>query len=370
MRPDIRGQINDSPRVRLGFIGCGGHSFRNIYPTFQFAPIDLIATCDLNADRAAAYAKQFGADRSYTDHREMLAKEPLDAVFIVTNYDDQGRPRYVKLATDCVKAGRHVWMEKPPAQNAAELQELKKTAGDLNVMVGLKKMFFPANEKAHELASSPAFGKIAMATLQYPERIPTLEEFARYHRGERVWEVVGFLDHLCHPMSLLIFLMGMPQTLFYERAESGAGVATFTYADGRLANFVMAHGLAGNGGMERTTLISGTGGGHILVDNNLRVAWHRDAPGRGYGTSPTYYVGTPEQTSSVWEPEFSLGQLYNKGLFLLGYAGEVTEFATAILEKRRVKKAHLDHAIQVTQIFEAFAQGPGKTIQLPTSDAG
>lgn len=367
MRPDYRGQLNDSPRVRVGFIGCGGHAFRNVYPTFQFAPIDLVATCDLDPNRAAAYAKQFGAERSYADHHEMLAKETLDAVFIVTNYDEQGRPRYVKLATDCVKSGRHVWMEKPPAASSAELRQLKSIAGDRNVMVGLKKMFFPANEKAHELASSPAFGRIALASLQYPEHIPTIDEFARYKAGEKVNGVVGFLDHLCHPMSLLIFLMGMPKTLFYERAASGSGAATFTYDDGRLATFLLAYGLAGNGGMERTVLLSAGGGGHIVVDNNLRVIWHKDAPGRGYGTSPTYYVGTPDQTSATWEPEFSLGQLYNKGIFLLGYAAEVMEFANAILEKRKVKKAHLDHAIQVTQIFEAFMEGPGKTIVLPTS---
>ena len=112
--------------------------------------------------------------------------------------------------------------------------------------------------------------------------------------------------------------------------------------------------------MERTTLVS-TGGEHIVVDNNLRLSYHRKPPpepGTGYGSSPSFYTGTPEQTTATWEPEFSLGQLYNKGLFLLGYYGEVNEFARSILEGRPPAKGTLEQAWQVTRIFEAFAQGP------------
>src|SRR5512140_2558542 len=102
---DIAGRPTSARHIRAGFIGCGSHAFRNVYPTFQFAPVNLIATCDLDADKAASFARQFGAERSYTDHRKMIESEKLDAVFIVTNYDENGRPRYVKLATDCVRAG-------------------------------------------------------------------------------------------------------------------------------------------------------------------------------------------------------------------------------------------------------------------------
>ena len=35
-------------KLRTGFIGCGGHAFRNVYPTFQYAPVNLVAVCDLN----------------------------------------------------------------------------------------------------------------------------------------------------------------------------------------------------------------------------------------------------------------------------------------------------------------------------------
>lgn len=365
MRISFTGQLIDEPEIRAGFIGCGSHSFRNIYPTFQFAPVKLVATCDLVPEKAQAFAAKFGAQSAYSDYREMLEKEELDAVFVVTGYNAKGRPLYPEIAVDCLNAGRHVWIEKPPAASCGAIEKMQRAAekAGKNVVVGMKKMFFPANEKAKELATAPDFGRVSLAMLQYPQHVPTVDEFARYlHDEERVNAVVGFLDHLCHPASLMVFLLGMPSTLFYERSASGAGMATFGFESGAVASLAMTHGAAINFGMERTTLVSDSGK-HIVVDNNVRVSYHRD-PGRGYGNWPNFYNGAPEQTSAAWEPEFSLGQLYNKGLFLLGYYGEVNEFARSILENRPPAKGTLEQARQVTRLFEAFAEGPGKRIAL------
>jgi predicted dehydrogenase len=282
----------------------------------------------------------------------------------VTGYGPDGRPLYPDLACDCLAAGRHVWIEKPPAGSCAEIEQMQRAAeaAGRHVMVGLKKMFFPANEKAKELMSADGFGTPSLICLQYPQYVPTVEELEGYLAGANVRPAVGFLDHLCHPVSLLLFLAGMPHGLYYERTPNGAGVATFRYGSGLVATLVFTHGASGNGGMERTTIVSDRGQ-HILVDNNVRVSLHRSPP-VGYGDTPSYYAGTTENATAVWEPEFSLGQLYNKGLFLLGYWGEVNEFALSVLEGRPPCKGTLEDAWQATRIFEAFAGGPGKRIEL------
>jgi predicted dehydrogenase len=126
MRINFHGKLVDEPEIRVGFIGCGSHSFRNIYPTFQFAPIRLAATCDLDLAKAQAFAAKFGAANAYADYRAMLAQETLDAVFIVTGYDPLGRPLYPAIAMDCLAAGCHVWMEKPPAASWQKLSGCNK----------------------------------------------------------------------------------------------------------------------------------------------------------------------------------------------------------------------------------------------------
>jgi len=364
MRLDFHGGLVDEPRVRAGCIGCGSHAFRNVYPAMQFAPVELVATCDLSLDKAQAFARQFGAQRAFDDHRRMLETERLEAVFIVVGYDAQGRPMYPKLATEALHAGCHVWMEKPPAAAVAELIALRRTAeqADRHVLVGFKKAFAPANRKAKRLMQADGFTP-HLLMLQYPQSIPTAEQFAAYRAGEREGAVVSFLDHLCHPASLMVELFGRPDRLSFVRSHHGGGVASFTWADGRVATLALTAGQSSNGGMERTTIV-GTDGRHIVVENNQRVTLFRHEAKLRYGASPDFYLGDADQAAAVWQPECSLGQLYNKSLFLLGYYDEVNDFARGILDGAAPERGGIEQAIDVTAIFEAFHEGPQRVIRI------
>ena len=363
MRIGFRAEIEDKPEIRAGFIGCGSHSFRNIYPTFQFAQVNLVAVCDLDIEKAKLFAAKFGAKCAYADYHEMLEKEELDAVFAVVGYDKSGRPLYPQIAIDCMRAGVHVWIEKPPAATCAEvaaMQAVERETGK-QVAVGFKKMFFPANEKAKEIAYSEDFGNLGMVNIQYPQAVPTKAQMEAYLGGEKVQDCLGFLDHLCHPVSLLVYLCGAPSSLYYERSATSSGSAVFTYDNGVVANISLTEGMSSNGGMERTMLVSDKKR-HIIVENNTSVRYWKDPENLGYGDTPSFFNG--ESAGSVWEPEFSLGQLYNKGLFLLGYYNEIAEFANAVLENRPVDRGGLNDAMTVTRIFEAFAKGSGTKIIL------
>ena len=52
--------------------------------------MNLVATCDLDEEKAKTFARQFGALRHYTDHMKMLCGEKLDAVFVVAGYGGEG----------------------------------------------------------------------------------------------------------------------------------------------------------------------------------------------------------------------------------------------------------------------------------------
>ncbi len=112
---DSRGRLTDDPEVKAGFIGCGSHSWRNLYPALDFAPVKLVAVCDLDLAKAKEFAARTGAKSAYADFHEMLSAEELDCVFICTGYDGRGRPLYPQIATECLAAGVNVWIEKPPA---------------------------------------------------------------------------------------------------------------------------------------------------------------------------------------------------------------------------------------------------------------
>lgn len=350
-------EYDDSERVRVGFIGCGGHSFRNIYPTLRYAPIQLVAVCDLDENRARAYAKEFGAERAYRDYETMLAQEQLDAVFIVTNYDENALPRFPQLAIAAMESGAHAWIEKPPAGSVDALREMIRVSDATGrfVQVGFKKMFFPTIEKLHAISRGVSFGRLTSIYVRYPQNLPPMDKRADNHA------MLGFLDHICHPGSILHYLAGAVNTLYYERALNGATVSTLRFSSGATGSLHLAAGQSGTSPLERVEIVGE--GENAVVDNGMRLTWYRRGgrgPG-GYGRSPNF-IGEDAGAPILWEPEFSLGQLYNKGIFLIGYAEEILYFAECVRRNRPPEKANLADALEITKVYEAFRYHPPGTV--------
>ncbi|WP_407272919.1 Gfo/Idh/MocA family protein [Radiobacillus sp. PE A8.2] len=343
-------------KVKVCFIGAGGHSFRNVYPTFQYAPIDLLAICDMNEDRARDYARQFGARNYYTNHHEMLEKERPDAVFIVTAYTSEGRVQATELAKDIMKAGAHVWMEKPTAASTDEIKQLMSMSEEKNllVMTGLKKIFFPSIEKVKEIMDTPAFGKPSSIYIRYPQSIPVLEE-----RGD-LTKMTGFLDHIFHPGSVLHYLMGPIRDFSYLREPNNGGTVTnIRFTSGAVGTMHMTAGMSKTSPLERLEVIGE--GSNVIVENGVKVTYYRELESRNYGRSASY-LWDNKSAPLYWEPEFSLGQLYNKNIFYLGYVQEVLHFCEAILEEKPLEKGTLQESLEILKLFEAYCTAEQGTL--------
>lgn len=346
-------------KLRVCFIGAGGHSFRNIYPAFQYAPIDLVAICDANEQRASAYARQFGAARHYGDAVQMLREEKPDAVFIVTGYHPDGRVQATDLALTALAHGAHVWMEKPTAASVSEivqLQEASKAAGRY-VMTGLKKVFFPSIEKTKQIIDSPEFGTPSSIYVRYPQSIPPMADRSDLRK------MISFLDHIYHPGAVLHYLMGPIASLTYEREEkNGGSVASIRFRSGAIGTLHLTSGSSVNSPLERVEVIGE--GANVVVDNGVKVHYYRKGEHLHYGRSASYIV-PDEHAPLSWEPEFSLGQLYNKNIFYLGYVPEVLHFCESVLNGTPPVKGTLDASLEIAKLFEAYRFNPeGVKIQI------
>jgi hypothetical protein len=71
-----------------------------------------------------------------------------------------------------------------------------------------------------------------------------------------------------------------------------------------------------------------------------------------------------EKAPLLWEPEFSLGEIANKNLFLLGYAQEIRYFCACVLADEPPTMAGSDWCALLTQMYEAFFQPPGTEVPL------
>jgi predicted dehydrogenase len=360
--------------LRAGFVGCGGHAFRNIFPVLRYVPVDLVAVCDLDKGRAESFGRMFGAKASYVDYREMLAQENLDCIFVVTSYDGSGRVTHAEVAEDCLRAGVHTWVEKPPVNCLAEIEVLRTAmeVGRSVYAVGFKKAFTPAARHVRALLDAGAIGRVSTVSLRYPQALPTVEDFLD---GERNVVRRSFLDHLGHPASLLQLLGGKVDSLIYSRGVNGAGFVQLQLASGAVASLQFAVGDSMKNFAERTE-VSGDQGS-IFIENGTRVtlAMHATVENGPQGSGATRdwvagygrdsdFTGQAADGCIVWEPEYSLGQLYNNGLFLLGYYNEIESFVRSAMTRTIMTVGGLDYAEEGIRLFEAFAEGPGKVISV------
>ena len=145
--------------LRVGVIGCGNIS--TIY--FKYGPlfkdIEIVACADLNADLAAARAKEYGIVAMKT--KDLLASKDID---IVLNLTIPAAHFDVSLAA--VKAGKHVYSEKPLTLSLKDGLALAKAAKAKKVKVCCAPDTFlgGAHQRARKAIDDGDVGKITAGT--------------------------------------------------------------------------------------------------------------------------------------------------------------------------------------------------------------
>lgn len=170
--------------------------------------------------------------------------------------------------------------------------------------------------------------------------------------------MIKFLDHIVHPMSTLYYLVGPVHTVRFQReTRKGATISLLTFKSGAIGVLHLTAGQSGTSPLERLEVIGE--GANLVVDNGVNITYYR--PGRRwrYGRAANY-LSDDDKTPLVWTPEFSLGQLYNKNIFMLGYAQEVQYFAECVLNNTPPMRAGLDMALEMAKIYQAYLAKDGE----------
>ena len=103
---------------------------------------------------ARAVASRFAIGKVYQDHLELAADPEIDAVAVSVNYAQQG-----EIAADLLKAGKHVFMEKPLAVSSVQAERILDAAasGNARLMVAYMKRFDPGNILARAIYSGMGY---------------------------------------------------------------------------------------------------------------------------------------------------------------------------------------------------------------------
>ncbi len=145
--------------LRAGFIGAGSRSQGAHYPSVErLENVEMVAVCEMDERRLDQVVEKYGFEQSFTDHRQLLDTVELDVIYCVMNEKWLLQP-----ALDCLNAGKHIFIEKPPGANSDETQQLLDAAVANNVyaMVGLQRRFTAVNVEAKRRVD--ATGQVSLA---------------------------------------------------------------------------------------------------------------------------------------------------------------------------------------------------------------
>ncbi|MBI5094754.1 MAG: Gfo/Idh/MocA family oxidoreductase [Candidatus Hydrogenedentes bacterium] len=146
--------------VNVGLIGLGGRC-REIAKTCLGIPqMRIAAVCDCFQPRVDEFMSSAGKDqpwKGYTDFREMIEKEHLDAVMVETT-------THARAWVTChaMAAGMDVYIEKPMCLSIAEGRAMVKMARRYKsvTQVGTQQRSIPLNNWASDLVKNGAIGKV------------------------------------------------------------------------------------------------------------------------------------------------------------------------------------------------------------------
>lgn len=213
--------------ARIGFLGAGFMGQLGHLANFHRVPdCEVAALAEVRPELGRRVAAAYGIPTLYQSHEELLANDSLDAIVASQPYH-----RNYYLGGEVLRAGKHLFTEKPMAATVADAKELVALAqkNSLVYAVGFMKRFDPGMELAQRIIAdfeeSGELGEMEMVDttcftgdwLQNPglpiktdEPPPSDDKPPRYPKGLHP-ELQAMYDHFLniysHNINLLHFLL-------------------------------------------------------------------------------------------------------------------------------------------------------------------
>ncbi len=141
--------------TRVAQVGLGQWG-KNLARNFdQLA--ELVRLCDVDDERRVEGAQSYPSAQVTSSFDDVLTDESVEAVVVATPV-----PTHYELARRALEAGKHVFVEKPPAMRGAEMEELCELAEDRDrvLMPGHLLLYHPGVQKLKEIVDSGELGDV------------------------------------------------------------------------------------------------------------------------------------------------------------------------------------------------------------------
>ena len=262
-------------KVRFGIIGCGTIAPWHAGAINGLDEAELVACCDIIEERAIKLSEDYGNPRVYTDYKELLKCEDIDAVCVCTPSGLHG-----EITIEAAKARKHVMCEKPLEITVPKIDAMINACRDANVKLGVifQRRTSPMWHKIKKAIDSGSLGKMVLGDAYLKYYRPQ----SYYDSGEwrGTWELDGggaLMNQGVHMVDILQWIMG-PLDIIFAQADhivrdievEDTACAVMKYASGALG--VLQGTTSVSPGMDHRLEFHGENGS-ILVDGENIVKW-------------------------------------------------------------------------------------------------
>ncbi len=345
-----------------------------------------------DAAKTQASALKWGWAEAATDWREVIARDDIDIVDIVTPGDT-----HAEIALAALAAGKHVLCEKPLANTVAEAEAMtaaadRAAAAGVRSMVGFTYRRVPATTFARDLVAAGRIGDVRQVRAEYlQDWLMDAEapltwrmqkdragsgalgdigahaiDLTEYITGQRVTTVSGIIETLVKERPLLGEGQGLSGTASTERgAVTVDDIALFTgrLSGGALASFEATRFRTGRKNALRIE-ISGSTGAIAFDLERLNELEYYDA------TQPETELGfrrilVTEHDHPYLAPWWPTGHMLG---YEHGFSHQVFDFVTAIADGSQPRPS-FDDGLHVQRVLDAVERSSASgSAWTPTED--
>lgn len=297
--------------INVGIIGAGRIGkvhVQSICTQVPDAKVKMLADPFLT-DETAAWAKDMGVLQVTKDYKEILADPEIDAVLICSSTDTHS-----PISVEAIKAGKHVFCEKPIDHDIDKIQEVIDAlkGSKVKYQVGFNRRFDHNFEAVRDAVAAGKVGDIHVIKVTSRDPEPPSAEYVKVSGGM-------FLDMTIHDFDMVRFLADCNATEVYTEAA------------------VLVDPAIGEAGDVDTAVITlkMENGAIAVIDNSRKAVYGYDQRAEVFGSKGMVATGNDTASAAVLSNENGVtGEVplhFFLERYMAAYAKEVKCFIDAIV---------------------------------------
>jgi len=224
-------------KLRIGIVGAG--RIGNVHAesiTYHIPEAEVVMVTDPYEEGARKLAERFGVPKYSKDYMDIINNKDVDAVLVCSP-----TPTHAEITIAALKAGKHVFCEKPVHTSIDCIKEVQKVAEEtgLKLQIGFNRRFDHNHSHVQRLVQDGTLGNVELIKITSRDPEPPSPEYAASSGGL-------YIDMMIHDFDMAMFLAGCDVTEVYamgtslvdkrigEAGDVDTAIVTLTFANGAL----------------------------------------------------------------------------------------------------------------------------------------